>query len=102
MKTEFKLKKNKKSSALEVKGDLTAQAGDQFKQHLQQLLEENTDRVLSLKEVKSIDVSSIQLIQSFRSSTASQRKIQIDLPENLELLDLLEKTELLNVFHINN
>lgn len=100
MKTEFKLKKNKESNALEIKGDLTAQAGDQFKKHLQQLLEENINSVLSLKEVKSIDVSSIQLIQSFRSLTGSHRKLQIDLPENLELLDLLEKTELLNV--INN
>jgi anti-anti-sigma factor len=102
MKTEFKIKKNKESSALEVKGDLTVQAGDQFKKHLQQLLDENTNSVLSLKEVKSIDVSSIQLIQSFRSAIASQRRIQIDLPENLELLDLLEKTELLNFFLTNN
>jgi ABC-type transporter Mla MlaB component len=89
MKTEFKITKNKVSNALEVIGDLTAQASEQFKKHLQQLLEENTDRVISLKQVKSIDVSSIQLIHSFRLSIASQRKIQIDLPENLELMDLL-------------
>lgn len=97
MKTEFKLTKNEESNALEVIGDLTAQASDQFKKHLQQLLEENTDRVISLKQVKSIDVSSIQLIHSFRAS-ASKRKTQIDLPENADLLDLLEKTELLHVF----
>ena len=101
MKTEFKITKNKEGSALEVKGDLTAQAGDQFKKHLQQLLDENTNRMISLKQVKSIDVSSIQLILSFRSST-SQKKTQIDLPENLELIDLLEKTALLHVFQTNN
>jgi anti-anti-sigma factor len=102
MKTEFKLIKNKEGSALEVKGDLTAQASDQFKKHLQQLLEDNTNGIISLKQVKSIDVSSVQLIQGFRSSIASQTKIQIDLPESLELIDLLEKTELLHVFQTNN
>ena len=101
MKTEFKITKSNEGSALEVKGDLTAQAGDQFKKHLQLLLEESNSGMISLKQVKSIDVSSIQLIQSFRSSTA-KRKIQIDLPENLELIDLLEKTALLHVFHTNN
>lgn len=102
MKTEFKITKNKENHALEVKGDLTAQAGEQFKKHLQLLLEENTDRVISLKQVKSIDVSSIQLIHSFRSSVASKRRIQIDLPENVDLIDLLDKSELLHVFHTNN
>ena len=103
MKTKFNNREDEGRQLLTVVGDLTAQAGDQFKKHLQLLFEQSADGILSLKEVKSMDVSSVQLIKSFTTlADANKIKIQIILPEDPDLLDLLERTGLLGILEVNN
>ncbi len=103
MKTKFNNSEDKGRQLLTVVGDLTVHAGDQFKKHLQLLFEQSADGILSLKEVKSMDVSSVQLIKSFTTlADVNKTKIQIILPEDPDLLDLLERTDLLGILEVNN
>ena len=100
MKAEFNLTRTQDTGILRVKGELTASAAGQFKGHLQDIAE-MTDLVISLAEVTMMDVSAIQLVQSFSTSFRNRGRIHVELPTNIELVYLLERTGLLQVLSIN-
>lgn len=98
MKTEFKITKDKSKITLKVKGDLVAKSSEQFKEHLQQLLEKTAARELSLKEVSVMDVSALQLIKSFKAELAGDVSSMLILPPNSnDLIGLLDKTGLVGI-----
>jgi hypothetical protein len=98
MKAEFKISKEKNRMSLTVTGDLIAQAGEQFKEQLHQLMDGIAMIQLSLKHVSAIDVSSIQLIKGFRTALdGTEKKVQILPPDSNELIELLNKTGLVGV-----
>ena len=90
MKPEFKTKKQKTGICqLSVKGDLTAQYGHQFKEHLKTCLNQGSNFNISLKEVTSLDVTALQLLQTVRNDLKSVEQIltiEPPLDENLMIL----------------
>ena len=101
MKAEFRISRDEDKTLLSVKGDLVAQVGEQFKEQLQQLLQGISFIQLSLQDVKAMDVSSLQLIRSFREEVKAGRDLQIVPPDNSELIALLTQTGLFPVIQPN-
>jgi anti-anti-sigma factor len=98
MKIEFEIKNLHNRSTLEVQGDLVAQNAAEFKAKLQSLHDEKGELQLSLKGAKSIDVSGVQLVKSFKQFAASShRDLQIIPPDSDEVIHLLAKTGLFSI-----
>jgi anti-anti-sigma factor len=100
MKAEFKISKTKTETSLSVTGDLTVQAGAQFKDQLGQLLQRDSTVELSLKGVSAMDISAVQLILCFKNECElKESKIHIFPPENAGLIALLGQTGLWQVIN---
>lgn len=96
MKIEFKIEAVENLNTLKVSGDLTVQNGIDFKNHLQTLADAGGDIELCLRKIDTIDVSAIQLVKSFRQLVESlQKKFQVALPEQEDVLRLVNATGLL-------
>jgi anti-anti-sigma regulatory factor len=97
MKTEFEIKKQKTGGGtLVVKGELSVQAGYEFKEQLFSLLNTTGDLTISLEEIQSIDVSAIQLLYAFKK-TWKGKSLTVLWPEQGQTHDLIIKTNIKKV-----
>lgn len=98
MKAEISVIREGSCTSLIVGGDLTAQNGKRLKTELHQLHQEKGKHRLSFKNIESVDVSAIQLINEFKLRYASSPgALDIVLPEREEVVELLRKTGLLPI-----
>ncbi len=98
MKPEFKLIRNSKTTTLAITGELTVAASEEFKKQLSLFAQEANDLELSLVSVSSVDISGIQLIHALRlAARARQKKLNIALPTDSGLLELLARTGMLRI-----
>ena len=98
MRPEFKITNKPEGSSLIITGDLTVQFSEQFKDQLQKFHAKNDKLELSLTGITSMDVTSIQLIHTFKSFIKSNnKKMTIVYPENSDVTELLRKTGLIKI-----
>jgi ABC-type transporter Mla MlaB component len=99
VKAEFITKKRKSGTCLiTVKGDLTAQYSAEFKQCLQQCLVQGGTFEISLKHINAIDVTALQLIQSFKNDFPDHGSIiQLHPPEDKNIYELLVRSGLIQI-----
>ncbi len=98
MKPEFKITNKPEGSSLIITGDLTVQFSEQFKNQLNKFYPKNDKLELSLVGITSVDVTSIQLIHTFKSFIKSNNKRMTVLsPENSDVTELLKKTGLIKI-----
>jgi anti-anti-sigma factor len=93
METKFNIIHSKKATTLAVQGELLVKHAPAFKAKLEELLGEGNELNISLKAVKTIDASAIQLIVAFRKENASQA-VSVSFPEDKEISDLLNNVGL--------
>lgn len=89
----FRIEKNNKEVRLSAGGDLNTQYAIEIKDRFLQLLSEAHSVQLDFTEATAFDPSVIQLTYLLKRETArAGRTIQITLPSNAALNELLEKT----------
>jgi len=85
-------------AVLEIAGDLTIQHIEEFKERLDSLFLLKDNIQISLSDVKSIDVSALQLLYLFTIKTNKSDKILTITPaSNMENVTLIQKAGLLNI-----
>lgn len=93
MKPEFKIHKQKSgNSQLIIKGDLISQHSKDFRDQLRKCLDQGCGFDISLKEVSTMDITALQLLQSFRNELESAKKnLFVAPPQNQQTMQLLSK-----------
>jgi anti-anti-sigma factor len=96
MGAEFSIKKQKSGGfKLEINGELTVQNSRLFKESLLKLVKHEGQLSLSLAAIRAIDVSGVQLIMTMNNACKqTERKLQIEWPEDRGVSDLINKTGL--------
>ena len=83
---------------LEIAGDLTIQHIEEFKERLDSLFSLKDSIQISLSNVKSIDVSALQLLYLFTVKTYdSAKRLTITPASDLENFELVQKAGLLHI-----
>jgi anti-anti-sigma regulatory factor len=103
MKAEFSTKKQKGGGMqLIVKGELTVQNSMALKESLTSMLIHQGEIKISLRDVQTLDVSSIQLLLAFRKTLdLFERSCIIIWPENKAIEELLYKSGITHAFQPN-
>ena len=92
-KPTFKIEKRNEETALLVQGDISVKHTGELKEYLLQSISRNGNEMLVLNQVTEFDVASAQLTYSWKKKLEHQgRKVSIQLPENKNLRELLDKT----------
>jgi anti-anti-sigma regulatory factor len=104
MQATFKIKRLKTGDIkLDLAGDLAIKHSIEFKDVLSKCLVEKRNIEISLKEITSIDVTAIQLIQAFKNELISNSiKLSVVLPSNESILLSLRNAGLINIFTNNS
>ena len=92
-KPTIKTTKNKNTMKLTASGELNAQHAQELKTKYLDILEATGDVHIALDEVTTFDVAAVQLTYLLKTEIEkSGRKITITLPQQKDLITLLEKS----------
>jgi anti-anti-sigma regulatory factor len=97
MRTEFELKSFPSGGGqLKVTGDLTVKHSKTFKEHILELLPGKGNYLISLRDVKEVDVSTVQMIWALQKHFINEgRRLIISWPQPESAKQILGRTGVL-------